>query len=40
MTIKLMHMPNYDTQNYPLCRLKLVVEMLDTQLNDQNNKNQ
>ena len=28
-----------EKQNYPLCRLKLVVETLNTQLNKKNNQN-
>ena len=27
MTDKLMYIPNYDTQNYPFCRLQLVGEI-------------
>ena len=34
-----MHIPNDDTQNYLVCRLKLVVETLDTQLIEPTNKN-
>ena len=30
MVNKLMYIPNEDTQNYPLCRLQLGVETLDT----------
>ena len=29
MADKLMYIPNDDTQNYPFCRLKLVVETLN-----------
>ena len=29
MTDKLMYIPNDDTQNYPFCRLKLVVETFE-----------
>ena len=29
-----MYIPNDDTQNYPICRLQLVVETLYTQLNE------
>ena len=29
MTDKLMHIPNDDTQNYPFCRLKSVVETFE-----------
>ena len=29
MAYKLMYIPNDDTQNYPFCRLKLVVEMFE-----------
>ena len=28
MTDKLMYVPNYDTHNYPYCRLQLVVRTL------------
>ena len=27
MAVKFMHIPNDDTQNFPLCRLELVVEI-------------
>ena len=33
MANKLMFFPNDDTQNYSLCRLKLVLKRLDTQQN-------
>ena len=33
MADKLIYILNDDTQNYPFCKLKLVVETLDTQLN-------
>ena len=33
-----MYIPNDDTQNYPFCRLKIVVG-LDTQLNKPTNQN-
>ena len=33
------HIPNDDTQNYFLCRLKLVVKTLDTKLNEPTNQN-
>ena len=39
MANKLMYIPYDDTQNYPFCRLKLMVERLDTQLNEQINQN-
>ena len=29
MLDKLMHIPNDDTQNYPVCRLQLVVETFE-----------
>ena len=38
MSDKLMYLPNDDTQNYPLCGVKLVIETLDTHLNKQTNK--
>ena len=40
MTDKFMYIPNNDKQNYPFCRLKLVVETLYNQLNEPNNQNQ
>ena len=33
MSDKLVYIPNDDTQNYSLCRLQLVVETFETQLN-------
>ena len=30
MVYKLMYIPSDDTQNYPVCRLQLVVQRLDT----------
>ena len=41
MANKLMYTPNdFDyTQNYPFIRLQLVVETLDTQLNELSNQN-
>ena len=36
MAVKLIYIPN--TQHYPFCRLKLVVERLDTQLNEPTNE--
>ena len=39
MAGKMMYIPNDDTQNYPSCRLQLVVENLDIQLNDPTNQN-
>ncbi len=35
---KLMYIPNDDKQTFPLCRLQLVIEKMDTQLNEQTNK--
>ena len=42
MTIadKLMYIPNYDTQYYPLCRLKLVIESQNIQFIELINQNQ
>ena len=37
MADKLMYIPNADTQNYPFCRLQLVV---DTQLKESTNQNE
>ena len=34
-----MYIPNADTQNNPFCRLKLVVESLNTELNEPTNQN-
>ncbi len=39
MTDKLMYIPNNDTQTYPLSTLQLLVETLDTQLNEPLNHN-
>ena len=39
MADKLNYIPNDDTLNYPFCRLQLVVERLDTQLNEPTNQN-
>ena len=36
MTDKLMYIPHDDTQNYPVCRLQLVVKRLNIQLNQRN----
>ena len=36
---KLMHILNYNTQNYPFCRLQLRLKNLDTYLNKPTNKN-
>ena len=36
---KLIYIPNDDTQNYPFYRLQLMVEKLDTQLNELTNQN-
>ena len=38
MAGKLMYISNDDTQNYPFCRLQLVAEMFDTQINKPTNK--
>ena len=38
MADKLTYIPNDDTQNYPFCGLQLVVETLNTQLNEPNNQ--
>ena len=38
MADNLLYIPNDDTQNYPFCRLQLVVEILDTQLNKPSTK--
>ena len=35
-----MHIPYDDNQNYPIYRLQLVVETLETQLNEPTNQNQ
>ena len=39
MADKSMYLPNDDTQNYPFCRLELVIETLETQLNESTNHN-
>ena len=39
MADKFMYIPNDDTQNYTFCRLKLVVEHQNTQLNKPTNHN-
>ena len=39
MANKLFYVPSDDTLNYPFCKLKLVVERLDTQLNETTNQN-
>ena len=39
MTDKLIFTPNDDTQNYPVCRLQLVVKRLDTHFNGPTNQN-
>ena len=39
MDDKLINISSDYTQNYPFCRLQLVVESLDTQLNDPTNQN-
>ncbi len=36
---ELVYIPKNNTQNYPFCRLQLVAEQLDTQLNEPTNKN-
>ena len=33
MAYKLMYIPDDDTQNYPFCRLKFVIETFNTYLN-------
>ena len=39
MADKYLYIPLDDTQNYPFCRLQLVVESLETQLNRPTNQN-
>ena len=39
MADKLMYIPSDDTQNYRFCRLKLVAETLNDQLNKSTNQN-
>ena len=39
MADKLMYISNDDAQNYPFFRLRLVVEHLDTHLNESANQN-
>ena len=39
MVDKLMCIHNDDTQNYPFCKLQIVVERLNTKLNDTTNQN-
>ena len=39
MAGKLMYILNYDTQNYPFCRLKLVAEALNTHLYELTHQN-
>ena len=39
MADKLIYITNDDAQNYPSCRLQLVVESLDTQFNEPTNQN-
>ena len=39
MANKFLYIPNDDTQNTLVCRLKLVVETLDTQFNEPTNEN-
>ena len=39
MADKLMYIFNDNTQNYPFCRLQLLVKRLDTQLNEPTNQN-
>ena len=39
MSDKLIYIPNDNTQNYPFFRLQLVVEKLNTQLNELTNQN-
>ena len=38
MNNKLMYIPNDDTQNYPICKLQLVMKRLDTPHNEPTNK--
>ena len=39
MADKLINIPNDDNQNYPFGKLQIVVESLDTQLNEPTNVN-
>ncbi len=39
MADTLMCITNDDTQNYPFCRIQLVVETLNTELNEPTNQN-
>ena len=39
MTDKLIYIPNNDTQNCPICRLKLWLKRLNTQRNKPTHKN-
>ena len=39
MADKWMYIPNVDTQNYHLYRLQLMVERLETQINEPTNQN-
>ena len=39
MADKLMYIPNEDSQYYPIYKLKLVVETLNTELNKSTNQN-
>ena len=39
MADKLVSIPNNDTQSYPICRLQLMVEILDIQPNNPTNQN-
>ena len=39
MADELMYIHNYDTQNYPLRRLQLSMQHLDTTLNEPTNQN-
>ena len=38
MAGKWMYIPNDDTQNYPICRLQIEIETVDTQLNETTNE--
>ena len=39
MADKLMYIPNNDTQNYPFCRLQLVVKTFGNTIKEPTNKN-
>ena len=38
MAYEWIYIPNDDTQNYPYCRLQLVIKTMDTQLNEPTTK--